>query len=234
MSIEELEQTKTDSSAGCWQGLGCLLCIGLVVGSVTIHSPPMAFFAILVGAVVLISVPITSRMEKEQTSVSFLQLCKRHELDYKSELSSSQHDLHIATSRDSETVMVRCPGPAPSGQTIKINIRQILGVDLAVDERSIYETGSVLPGAVAGGLTFGGAGAIVGALATGGGRTREEIRSISLRLRMNDLNTPLVIINFLTSPTRWEMAQDQVGAAEKWTNLIEVLRHRLATSERGD
>lgn len=167
---------------------------------------------------------VTRFREREQ---AFCRLCKEHGVDYKSEVSSPGHDLCIATSPDSETVIIRSPSPGPTGSTLKINVREILSVDLAVDEHSVYESGSVLPGAAIGGLAFGGAGAIVGALATGGGRTKEEIRKISLRLRMNDLDTPLVVIDFLKSPTPWLTAQDQLEAAEKWTNLIEVLRHRL-------
>ena len=231
MSTEQLDLPTTDKSAG--ESLGCLalalLCIGLIVVGLVEVIPVLAFTGLALAVAGVVWVFVSDAAEKEQRSTAFDQLCKKHDMAYRAELSSSRRDLHIAVSHDSEIVMMH----SASG-TLKVRVRQILSVDLMVDDRTVYESGSVLPGAVVGGLALGGAGAIVGALATSRGRTKDEIRRISLRLRVDDVNRPLVTLDFLSSPTAWDAAQSQVEAAEQWTALIEVLRHRLAPAEGRD
>jgi len=116
-----------------------------------------------------------------------------------------------------------------------INVRDVLSVELSLNNNAVYQAGPVasLAAAAAGGLTFGGAGAIVGSLTTGRVGAG-KISELVLNLRMDSIDEPLTQIHFISDPVKYSAAQAELQLAEKWTNLIEVMRYRLANPDKNN
>ena len=129
---------------------------------------------------------------------------------------------------------MRMPGIAGMAEDKLIDVHKVLNVELSIDDKTVYKAGSIasLAGAAVGGVTFGGAGAIVGSL-TSARKNTGKISNLSIKLRINDTNNPLLEINFIDKPTKSsnEDVIKKMKVAEKWTNLIEVMRHRIAESK---
>lgn len=75
----------------------------------------------------------------------------------------------------------------------------IVDFELLEDGESITKGG--LGRAVAGGVLFGGVGAVVGGI-TGGKKSKSICNSLKIKITINDINNPVVYINILTSPTK--------------------------------
>lgn len=176
----------------------------------------------------------------EQMS-AFERACARRGVEYKSDSSLPSAGFLIGASENAGRVVIKYP--IPFGEQADLNeplvkdrlklleATKILQVDLSIDDNAVYQAGPVasLAGAVAGGLSFGGAGAIVGSLATSR-IGKGKIQSCELKIRMDDIDEPLIRIRFISKPTKASEpgAKARLETAEKWTNLIEVVRHRAA------
>ncbi|MFC1844821.1 glycine zipper family protein, partial [Thermodesulfobacteriota bacterium] len=100
-------------------------------------------------------------------------------------------------------ILMRFPSSSLYIQDEFIDLQNVLNVELSINNNTVYKAGSIasLAGAAIGGLTFGGAGAIVGAL-TSGRIKKGNISSLALKLRMNDTSRPLIEINFINKPAK--------------------------------
>lgn len=75
----------------------------------------------------------------------------------------------------------------------------IVDFELLEDGETITKGG--LGRAVAGGILFGGVGAVVGGV-TGGKKSKPICNSLKIKITVKSMNNPVVYINFLTSPTK--------------------------------
>jgi hypothetical protein len=88
----------------------------------------------------------------------------------------------------------------PNGPTPRIyTFDEVLEYELLEDGESITKGG--LGRAVAGGVLFGGVGAIVGGV-TGGKRTKSIINSLRIKITINDFQNPAVYINLINTKTK--------------------------------
>lgn len=121
-----------------------------------------------------------------------------------------------------------------------ISSRVITHKDLVSSE--IFEDGSTitktirssqLGGALVGGLALGGVGAIIGGL-SGKSKTTEKVMRIDLRITVNDIQTPLHDINFLTIETKQDgiIYQNAMKTARHWHGLVDVLIKRANMEDR--
>ena len=98
----------------------------------------------------------------------------------------------------------------------------LLSFELLEDGQSITKGG--LGRAVAGGLLFGGVGAIVGGI-TGGKKSKGVCNSMKLRVSLKNAHTDVVYINFITTETKtssfiYKTAQD---SAQKCITALETI-----------
>lgn len=89
--------------------------------------------------------------------------------------------------------------------SIRGKIQQIFDYDDIVDFELLEDGNSVASGglgrALAGGVLFGGAGAIVGGV-TGKKKNKEFCRSLRMKVTVNDIQNPAVYINFIETKTK--------------------------------
>ena len=113
-------------------------------------------------------------------------------------------------------------------QDVLVDIREVLNVELSIGNNTVYQGGPIasLAGAAVGGIVSGGFGAIVGSIAAGKIGSG-KISDVTLNLRVNDINTPLVQVEFVPKRMKSSKAGPLLKAAENWTNLIEVMRSRI-------
>lgn len=113
-------------------------------------------------------------------------------------------------------------------QDVLVDLREVLNVELSIGNNTVYHGGPIasLAGAAVGGIVSGGFGAIVGSLAAGKIGSG-KISDVTLNLRVNDINTPLVQVEFVLKRIKSSKAGPLLKAAENWTNLIEVMRSRI-------
>lgn len=83
--------------------------------------------------------------------------------------------------------------------TVTKSYSDILDFELQEDNESVIKGGTGR--ALAGGLLFGGVGAIVGS-ATGNRKTNSIAQKMTLVIRLNDMNTPMIQIPLIKSPTK--------------------------------
>lgn len=89
------------------------------------------------------------------------------------------------------------------------------------------DLGSIAGLAAAGGLLFGGAGAVVGAIA---GQNSKVVNSVSLVISVDDLESPFVSFNFLESEVARGSNEHRaaVERANRWLGVFKVLMHRTS------
>lgn len=75
----------------------------------------------------------------------------------------------------------------------------IMEYELIEDGETIVKGG--LGSAVAGGVLFGGVGAVVGGL-TGGKKSKSTATKLQIKITINDINNPIVYINFIATETK--------------------------------
>jgi hypothetical protein len=174
---------------------------------------------------------------KQETSEwqAFADLCAEKKVQYKANYSDPKRGFLLALNEGDARVVAQYKSPAGSDKSTWawriIDAKRVLNVELAVNDQAVYKAGPVatLAGAALGGLTFGGFGAVTGALATGrAGAGR--ISTLTLKLRVDDIDEPLIEVPFILAPIKASdsEAKARLALAERWTNLIEVLRHRAA------
>jgi len=98
----------------------------------------------------------------------------------------------------------------------------LLSFELLEDGQSITKGG--LGRAVAGGLLFGGVGAIVGGV-TGGKKTKSICNSMKLRISLKNTHTDVVYINFILTetPTNGFMYKAAQDSAQKCITVLETI-----------
>lgn len=173
---------------------------------------------------------MASQIAKDNTS-EFEASCRQHSVTYKPNYSDSEREFFLGLSEEDATLLVQFRATDYEVRERLIKLREILNVELVVNDLSVYKAGPIasLSAAAIGGVAFGGAGAIVGSL-TSGHVGHGKIGNATLKLRANDINEPLIEIPFVNKSVKTSSAESQarLGLAEKWTNLIEVMRFRLA------
>jgi hypothetical protein len=109
----------------------------------------------------------------------------------------------------------------PTTKEIKVfNMKDVNGFEVIVDGKNVANIG----GAIAGGLLFGGIGAIVG-----GNVKKEKINTINLLFKINDFNTPTINVPLLTSGTKKGSLVDQQLQKEitELTSTLEYVEKKL-------
>lgn len=109
------------------------------------------------------------------------------------------------------------------------NYSDIVGFELLEDGESITKGG--LGSAVAGGILFGGVGAVVGGV-TGGKKSKSICNSLKIKITVNNINNPTVYIKFLNTATKknsftyktlYNSAQECLSTLQLICNSQEVL-----------
>lgn len=138
---------------------------------------------------------------------------------------------------DEKQMQVRVGGYKEDGQQLPSRtfvIDQILGISVTENGKNVFgsDAGNTLGMAAVGGLMFGGAGAIVGAMA---GQNAKSITDISVTLSLDDLSTPFVSLNLVTAPIPRGSEQHTSLAAEakKWAGMLDILLSRHKKSLAG-
>ena len=117
-----------------------------------------------------------------------------------------------------------------------IDICKVLNLEIIDNNSGVLaasQTADTLGMAAAGGILFGGAGAVVGAIA-GSGNKNSEVSEIILRLSMNDIKMPYIGMNFLASKTlkNSESYKNALSTAEKWFGILSILINREKNKEK--
>ncbi|UYZ34963.1 SHOCT domain-containing protein [Clostridium beijerinckii] len=114
------------------------------------------------------------------------------------------------------------------------NYSDIVDYELLEDGESIAKGG--LGRAVAGGVLFGGIGAIVGGV-TGGKKSKTVCTSLKIKITVNDINNPVVYLKFLSSETKkssfiyktaFNSAQECLSVLQLITNIQEKEQEEVA------
>lgn len=120
---------------------------------------------------------------------------------------------------------------------VKYPYNKIVGVESLINNKSVYKTNrsSQFAGAVVGSLTFGAIGMIIGGL-SGSKYKENSIKSIDLKITVEDIENPIYKINFLNNFDIYTNKTIEKGYAEnssevkasiknieKWQGIIDVL-----------
>lgn len=228
-------QAKTGSRAGnaLYITFGAIMCgLLFIFGIFLAHGSAFLGLVVMVVAFALF-LSFLKVYDQKRSAIDFPALCQKEGLNYKSNLSDPKKNLLLGISDDNTRVLVQF-GCSGNVHRPLIDLTQVLNVELAVNDHSVYQAGPMasLSAAAVGGLAFGGAGAVIGSLAAGQ-LGRGMVGSASLKLRLNDIDEPLIEIQFICEPLKAssDEAKARLALAEKWTNLVEVMRHRLAQGE---
>lgn len=188
-----------------------------------------AGFILLIIILALFTWRQRKRLRKE--TESFAAVCNAHGVTYKPNHSDPHRAFFFGLSETSSTVVAQFRISDAELQVLKFDVSEVLNVELDVGDKAVYRAGPIatLSSAAVGGMAFGGAGAIVGSLASGQ-IGRGKLGAITLQLRVDDIEQPVIRIPFLPRPAKSSSADTKARLvlAEKWTNVIEVLRSRLA------
>lgn len=119
----------------------------------------------------------------------------------------------------------------------EIILDHILSSEVIIDGETITSTsrGSQIGGALVGGAVLGGVGAVIGGL-SGKTKSNEQVKSIDIKLTINDLEQPIYKINFLQhisditeKPTGKSISkkdkkfQNAIKEVEKWQGMFDVI-----------
>lgn len=108
----------------------------------------------------------------------------------------------------------------------------IVNYELLVDESSVASGG--VGRAIAGGILFGGAGAIVGGV-TGKKRSKNVINSMKIKITVDNLQCPVVYIKFFSnSPTKTDsiMYRSFEKNAQECLSILDLLVNRFAKKQK--
>ena len=129
--------------------------------------------------------------------------------------------------------LIRTIGAAVTNKIV--DYKEILSVELFEDGASVTKTSrsSQIGGALVGGLALGGVGAIIGGL-SGKKITTGKVKSIQLRLIINDTRSPLHDVAFMNVEGNKGglIYNAAMGQARHWHGLVEVLINRADAEER--
>ena len=110
-----------------------------------------------------------------------------------------------------------------------ISAKEIIGIELTENGKGLLSSSvnkNTLGMAAVGGLLFGGAGAIVGAIS--GSNAKSRVTEISLRIAIDNIKTPYVGINFVSSIIgKGSDENNQIlKIAEKWYGIVSIIIER--------
>ncbi|MDY0362977.1 MAG: hypothetical protein RBR08_16125 [Desulforegulaceae bacterium] len=116
-----------------------------------------------------------------------------------------------------------------------IRAENIFGVEISENGKGMASSNpsaNSLGLAAVGGLLFGGAGAVVGAVA--GSNTKALISELSLKIAINDIKKPYVGINFLSETTGngSEEYLEVLAIVQKWYGIVSILLKRNSEETR--
>lgn len=221
-------------------GLGLLL-LAIVLGVFLYGAVSGLIYYPILAILLLVSSILMFGDKYERRALAFKIRCEEKGLTYKPGFSSARPTPRnpldkiflIGVSEKDNTILIKTDTADDTDTDMLINVNEIIGVELSLNSNSVYQAGSImsLAAAAVGGLTFGGAGAIVGSL-TAGRKGVGKISELVLNLRMDSIDKPLEKIYFISKPAKASSAEAELKLAEKWTNLIEVMRYRLANSDK--
>ncbi|UYG95333.1 SHOCT domain-containing protein [Cytobacillus firmus] len=106
--------------------------------------------------------------------------------------------------------------------------KDVLESEVIIDGETVTKTSrtSQVGGAILGGILAGGVGAVIGGL-SGKTSSKEKVKSIQLKVIVNDTKNPLQIINFLNEPTSIDRSNEKFTKANKeimhWHSLFKVI-----------
>ena len=105
-----------------------------------------------------------------------------------------------------------------------ISYKDIISVEIFEDNASIAKTirTSQIGGAVAGGLLFGGVGAIIGGL-SGKTETSKKIKRVDLRLVINDKKNPLHDVVLMDAELGTTTYNEAIKKARHWHAVMEII-----------
>lgn len=192
-------------------------------------------FGINTFIMIAISMSSDSKRDKENRMSEFEASCLQQDVTYKPNYSDCEREFFLGLSEKNAVLLVQHITTNNTVEKKLIKLSDIINIEFDVNDLSVYKGSSIdsLSAAAIGGLAFGGAGAIVGSL-TSSNVGRGKISKATLKLRVNDIDVPLIEITFINESVNASSteAQARLKIAEQWMNLIEVMRFRLA--ERKD
>ncbi|MED4618381.1 hypothetical protein [Priestia megaterium] len=118
----------------------------------------------------------------------------------------------------------------------KINYHDIIQVELKEDDELLVVTSrtSQLGSAIVGGALAGGVGAVIGGL-SGKQKQKREVKKIQIHLTLNDLQNPLLKINFedFVKPVQTSLRSYLIKHEEalNWFKLMEVIIKRTESKQ---
>lgn len=127
----------------------------------------------------------------------------------------------------SSRLAITLPGQQPK----VFHFNQIVSAEVEKNGRSLTKTnrGSQAAGAAVGAILLGPAGLLLGGL-TGGKRTKELLKQVSLKIYTNDLITPVTTINFLDSWTGFKadslVVKQAAQSADEWYGRLRAILQR--------
>lgn len=103
-------------------------------------------------------------------------------------------------------------------------------VDFELLEDGVTITKGGLGAAIAGGVLFGGVGAIVGGT-TGAKKSKSVCNSLKIKITINDINNPVVYINFITTETKKNsyMYQGIYNSAQECLSTLQLIYNNQET-----
>lgn len=225
-ALEEDDSVTTEDPFDTWCGFIGMIAIVIGIGGMVFVAPGFGYLVLIGLFMFVVTIPFSPKGEDSEV-LAFKKQCKDEDVDFMEKQSSKKLGLFLGVSEKENKMLFRVRVHAPIVETV-INVADVLQVELAVNGHPTYEAGPVgtLGAAALGGVMFGGAGAIVGSIASiHSGKTR--VNSLAIKLRLNDIHQPAVTINILQHSVLKSAEKEFVEMAEMWTNTIEVLRYRL-------
>lgn len=142
--------------------------------------------------------------------------------------------IYVAINEELSQLLISRPGGKPQILRAEDVFDMALEVDEEVISKSSSGMGGSLAGAAVGGVLTGGTGAIVGALAGNNAKhqTKSGIRSVSIKMAVNNSDSPLVVLDFLNSDVTFEkssmVAKHHLETANTWWALLTVFMRKKA------
>ena len=155
---------------------------------------------------------------------------KHKGFDYGQKLYSFDCTNAIALNEEeNEICFISKPKDGDFEPVIFFDCEDLISTEIVVDGKTITKTNKdeALGGALAGGILFGGVGAVVGAIAADEtSETEKDIEKIDLILNINDTKNPIISLNFF-------YAEEYEGFLSSWMNPKErSLKDPKLISER--
>jgi ribosomal protein L7/L12 len=178
------------------------------------------FFWIILLIVVVGSITIFAHQKSVKKSV-MVGLASLDDPDWSQSCASEKGGTGIAIDNENKRVAL-----VTSTNCRVISYRDIIEAQVFEDGASIIKSSraSQIGGAALGGLLFGGAGAVVGALLPSK-TMRDKVESISLRIVVNDISDPVHTLEFIAFPVKKGSSgyRNAIATARRWHDIAAVI-----------